>query len=221
MKTKLLIFCLLPLIASSCKKEKEPDPPGIMIDKPFKGQSLKVGESFLVAGTASDASGIKSIQVKLLDADLNNPWVLMNRQYDGLQKVDFSFDCIVEDRLLESGDFWVRVRVYNQQSSYAQEFVEVHVNELEKKLEKLLVITDEYQGDVKVYEQDPDADINKKLLLSHPGNMLFSALSSRYQQFYLGVESGQQELKAYELEGFGNHFSLFVSMPYPFYFCHD
>ncbi len=215
LKTKFLFFFLLLFIGSSCNKNEETDPPKVLINKPFKGQSLKVGESFIVSGSAIDEKGIKSIQVKLLDAELNNPYVLVNRQYDDLLEVDFSFDCIVEDPMLQSGSFWIRVRVYNQQSVFTQEFVEVHLNELEKKLEKVLVITDEYQESIKVYELDRDSGINDQALLNLNGEFLFSALSSPFQQFYLGIEQGQQEMKAYELGEFENTFNVDVSMPYP------
>ena len=185
MRLKIWVFIFsICVFCCNCKKNQDQIPPSIVIQMPLSNSSFNLPNSIRIMGTASDNNLLKNIEIGILNENLSP--VVADVQIE-LNDQEYSFDqtITIDDRLIESGKYYISVKVFDQQNNQSSSFREITLSEIPKKFESLYIVTPTF-GHTNLSSLDSNGVIELKY--SFQGDFQKAIANSRHQYFFIGTD---------------------------------
>ncbi|MEI7596397.1 MAG: DUF4625 domain-containing protein [Bacteroidota bacterium] len=127
---------VLAIFIFSCKKE-ENQKPLISISLPIKNTYFSYGDTIPIKASVSDDSEIKSVEIKLYDA--NNVSMLATIQIDvNAKEIDINRYLVIDNKDIESGEYFVRVSATDNEGESNSALQPVYINEMVRKFSNFI-----------------------------------------------------------------------------------
>ena len=152
LKQVLILILLIGVSFSSCKKEEE-DIPVVDFIKPSENQFITVGDTIDIVFDITSISAIKSIEINLVDLNLKPILKMISyKKLNGSTSGRVSSAMIIDDMFLQSGNYKVMARVYNEKDQ-KDKFQNISISALDQELMGLTILTKQ-PNYVKVWNYD-------------------------------------------------------------------
>ncbi len=178
-----IILMLSICVLNSCHKQDE-QPPSITITTPLNNTSFQIPCVIQVSGIVSDNQGLSKVELSIIDGNSIPVTTTINQNISGNQ---FEYDAqfVINDRLLLSGKYFVKVRVEDEEGNFNSSFNSITLSE----------ITREFVGIYLVSSTNSSTDLNFvdelgncSLKSTLPGVHKVSESNSKHQYIFLGTD---------------------------------
>ncbi len=176
----LVLFVFLALI-HSCKKSEDAGVPVVNMVSPAENEQFNVKDTISVIAEISDKNVITGIQVVLVNEDLT-PVGKSFYRHPNSNSYKLEMEYPIDDSTLESGDYYILVKAENGQK-FKNEYTKIRIVGEALRLEKVIVVTG--SGNQHITVSGIDSTQAVAVLFDVSCNYAASAVSSRFQQFYL------------------------------------
>ena len=176
----LLLFVFL-ILNFSCNKDDRTSIPVVEILSPVDNEIFNVSDTIQVIAIINDEREIRNIQVVLVNEDFT-PVAKTYIRYPNSNNYNLEMEYPIDDSTLESGDYYILVKAENE-SKFKNEYRKIKIVGEPLKLEKVMIVTGEGYQHISVNEIDSSQTVVH--LFDVNCNYTASAVSSRFQQFYL------------------------------------
>lgn len=187
MRSKVISIISLAvfIFLNSCKKDKDTTAPVITITSPNDNSSYNVCDKIVVSGTASDENSLKSVSIKLVDA---NSSVAQNSISVDVSSnsVAFQKDYYLYDIHLETGIYYILVTASDGESD-TRVYRKIQITEVPDRRRGVYVITT--PSSVQTEFNYVDSVFNSSIKFSYSGAYVSSAVSSYHQKFFIATSS--------------------------------
>ena len=174
---KIIFIALGLLFIFSCSKEKDEEPPVIVIDSPTHLQNINSGDTLQILGTISDDKNVQSVRIVLKDNNninaLSTASIELNSPTHNLNVLYF-FD----DIHMETGTYHFNISATDGENTTTK-FIEVFVSGVPKTREGVFIY-DNVASTTSIFRLDNT--FNATLFKSFSGDFLGGAANSYYQQ---------------------------------------
>lgn len=187
MRSKVISIILLPvfIFLNSCKKDKDTTPPVVTVTSPNDNSSYNVYDKIVVSGTASDENTLKSVSIKLVDA--NSATAQNSISVDvSSNSVSFQKDYYLYDIHLETGIYYIVVTASDGVSD-TRVYRKIQITEVPDRRRGVYVIT--APSSLQTEVNYVDSVYNNSLKYSYSGAYVSSAVSSYHQKFFIATSS--------------------------------
>ena len=210
-KMRFKILFIILIACFSCNKNQDQLSPIIVIQMPLSNSSFDLPNSIRVKGRVSDDKQLKNIEIGILDENLSS--VIADIHIE-LSDLEYSFDefITIDDRLIESGTFYISVKAFDQQNNQSSSYQEISLSEIPKKFKSLYVVTPNL-GYTNLVSLDSNGLTELKYSLQ--GSFQKSISNSRHQYFFLATD---QTGTAIESNNFSSQWNVSPYLsPYDFF----
>ncbi len=172
---------ILAILLFACKKEKDKEPPVIVLTSPLENEVFDVNEDIHLDGTISDETAITGAAVSLLDEQGMLAHVTRPIKIKALT-TDIDMDYLLDNIHLESGRYQLRVFASDGvNDSYIVRYVNIRATP--KVLKKIVVTTAVNATQTNLFTVDTTSNaLNANQVFS--GDHLATAVNSYYQLLY-------------------------------------
>lgn len=192
MKKLFFIYILALFALLSCNKDEDTVSPVIDIILPIELSYYNIYDTVNIKTHISDNIAVKSVDIALVNTNFqpvsNNVSYVLNSK-----DVDIVTDIAINDVMLNSGIYYVRVRAsdgINERNVYRA----ININGIVRRFEKIIAITQKQTSLYNIYR----VDSTKQLLFSYNGDFISSAINNNYSQLYV-CGRVNSNLTAYDL----------------------
>ena len=207
----ILIFIVFAFVFLSCNKKEDIISPEIIIEEPLSNSNYNLPVSIVVKGSVSDNNSIKNIKIGLVNENLSNVVPQINIDVNAKQ-YDFEKSIEINDRLIETGTYYISVKSFDHQNNLSSIYREIHLSEIPRFFKSFYIVSSE-NNSTNLLEIDTNGLAEIKFTLI--GNFQNSSANSRHQYVFIGTD---QYGTAFSCDNYNEiwnvnpHFS-----PYPFF----
>ena len=185
MRLKIWVFTfMIYVFCCNCKKNQDQMPPSIVIQMPLSNSSFDLPNSIRIKGIATDNNLLNNIEIGILDENLSaiTPDIRIEPNDQ-----EYSFDEIItiDDRLIESGKYYISVKAFDQQNNQNSSYQEITLSEVPKKFESLYIVVPSF-GQTNLSSLDSNGVTELKYSLQ--GDFQKAIVNSRHQYFFIGTD---------------------------------
>ncbi|MDT8392971.1 MAG: hypothetical protein RQ761_03950 [Bacteroidales bacterium] len=210
--TGVLLFVLLLLFSSSCKKEDDNSPPSVIVDAPLENEVFFSRDTIPLSGSANDDIMLEHIRIVLEDNN-NQPVSTPKYLHPNSRNYVFSFDYIIDEPFLASGEYTLVVSAYDGRNS-SSDYTALQIRGIEREFEKVLLLCRPNNLKTYLYSIDTSGDVKAEKVIDH-GYQASAVNSGRRKLFMIKPEPSA--LYAFDLDDLEGDELLTASPPYPFF----
>lgn len=191
---RLLIFLLISILFSQCKKDEDEEVPQVFFEYPTENQSYKVLDLISLKIRASDNQKLERLSVSLVKA--NGKQLVLSAKSIELNQASYVWETnyLLSDSLLESGNYFLKAEAFDGNNSFSA-FRLIRVEALAKRRIGILAALN-HSSSAEVYEF---SNGQSKLLLHSISTLKEIACNSYDQALWLLPNKGN-EINAYRLK---------------------
>ena len=208
-------FLLMFLFAAffSCNEAEDKTPPLVLISSPTEGSSFQQMDEILIRAQISDNEQIVSVLSNILYSDgetvaINGPVI-----FPTSPNVNFKESILVEDSLLPTGNYFVRIEANDGTNTIAA-FRSIQITGIPKRKLSLMLVTDAGSSS-QLWEDKNDFLFQQTINLGNRHHQ--SIFQARNQELWSAVQDGN-ELSVHnlisKLRSFNQSFTQNFSAPY-------
>jgi hypothetical protein len=173
----LILFTIITLVCSSCKKEDTNNFPIISIEQPNSSVNCNVPCQFTVKGAAESTYGIEFVTVGVLTKDGTPVSAIQKKTFNKETKVSFDFIVNITDVYLTNGTYSLKVSSFNGRV-VKNEFIDVFISTPPLIIENIYLAS-ETAGVVNIYEYSSTGNVLVKTLSSDFGFLFCDSRTER------------------------------------------
>lgn len=208
----VLLFMLLLLFLSSCKKDDDNSPPSVKVDAPDANEAFFSRDTIPVSGSAYDDIRLEHIRIVLQDNN-NQPVSTPKYLHPNSRDYEFSFDYIIDEPFLASGEYTLVVSAYDGRNS-SSVYIALQIRGIEREFEKVLLLCRPNNLKTYLYSIDTSGNVHAEKVLNH--GYQASAINSGRRKLFI-VKPEPSTLYAFDLDDPVGDELLTASPPYPFF----
>lgn len=208
----VLLFMLLLLFLSSCKKEDDRSPPSVTVNTPVQNEVFFSRDTIPVSGSAYDDLMLEHIRIVLQDND-NQPVSTPKYLHPNSRNYVFSLDYIIDEPFLASGEYTLVVSAYDGRNS-SSAYTALQIRGIEREFEKVLLLCRPNNLKTYLYSIDTSGNVQAEKVLDH-GYQASTINSGRRKLFIVKPEPSA--LYAFDLDDLEGDELLTASPPYPLF----
>ena len=130
--TKIQFLFLIIFILCSCKK-KDTIPPVVTINSPFNNEIFQIPCNINIIGSTEDNRNIDRIEIDLVSE--NSASIVQKLEIDvDTSYLEFDISLVINDRLLNSGNYYLNVKSYDENQNLTSSYISLYLNELPRSL---------------------------------------------------------------------------------------
>lgn len=182
-----VVFTVVLLtIIISCNKDDESSPE-IRVKLPLQNQSFVFGDTIFISAEIKDKNQIVSVSVSLVNSSKQEVSPQQYQTYSEKQ-VNINNEIIIDDPLLESGQYFIHIVARNQNNSKSF-FQPIQITGVQRELKGLFIITKPSPQNVSVLLVDSTETVSPFMSVS--GDYLNSDINNKYQKLVIcGSKTG-------------------------------
>ena len=181
-KFSLVLIQILCVLGSCQKQDKIP--PRINVISPLNNTSFQIPCVVQVEGEVHDNQSLSRIEISIVDENLVPVTTAISQNISGDQ-FEFNEQFIINDRLLQSGNYFVKVSVEDEEGNLNSSYSSVFLSEVTRELLGIYLVSSD-QSSTNLSFLDDMGNITLKSTIS--GNHKVSESNSKHQYIFLGTD---------------------------------
>ena len=181
-KFSLVLIQILCVLGSCQKQDKIP--PRINVISPLNNTSFQIPCVVQVEGEVHDNQSLSRIEISIVDENLVPVTTAISQNISGDQ-FEFNEQFIINDRLLQSGNYFVKVSVEDEEGNLNSSYTSVFLSEVTRELLGIYLVSSD-QSSTNLSFLDDMGNITLKSTIS--GNHKVSESNSKHQYIFLGTD---------------------------------
>ena len=183
LKNQFIILFFFIFSIFSCGKE-DTTIPSIIINKPLSNDSFQIPTNINIVGSTWDDNKIDRIEIDVVSE--NSATIIQKIELDAdTNYFEFNISFSLIDRLINSDNYFINVKSFDENDNFNSEYVPVYVNEVPKILQSTYYIIST-NNLTNLYEIDSLNNLHLKC--QKPGNYNISIGNSRHQYLFIGTD---------------------------------
>lgn len=181
--TKIQFLFLIIFILSSCKK-KDTIPPVVTINSPLNNEIFQIPCNINIIGTTDDNRNIDRIEIDLVSE--NSTSIVQKLEIDvDTSYLEFDISLAINDRLLNSGNYYLNVKSYDENQNLTSRYISLYLDELPRSLVARYFLLGN-ENIAHLYELDSSSNLQLKY---HSLENYKSSLINSKHQFLLFINN--------------------------------
>ena len=178
-----LVFIQILCVIFSCQK---PDkiPPRVNINNPLNNTSFQIPCVIQVDGTVHDNQLLSRIEISVVDEYLLPVTTTTTQDISGNQ-FEFNEQFMINDRLLSSGNYFVKVSVEDEEGNSNSSYTDINISEVTRELMGIYLVTSN-QSITNLNFLDDVGNIALKATIH--GSHKVSEANSKHQYIFIGTD---------------------------------
>ncbi len=194
-----LLSVLLFILFYACRKDKDTQPPAIQVSYPLNNASFNAADTIVVKATFTDDKNLEYVSVKLEnDQNVSAAPSKTFNPYTDAYTMQTTY--VLGDVHTPSGKYTLDFVAFDGTNT-KHEFIDIYLNEVPKKLNKVLLITGSTSA-TGIYDFNNG---NPQLLAQFQGNAVNAYADNRNQQLWL--LHNHSEIKLLETSSYSTRWS--------------
>ena len=181
-KFSLVLIQILCVLGSCQKQDKIP--PRINVISPLNNTSFQIPCVVQVEGEVHDNQSLSRIEISIVDENLVPVTTAISQNISGDQ-FEFNEQFIINDRLLQSGNYFVKVSVEDEEGNLNSSYTSVSLSEVTRELLGIYLVSSD-QSSTNLSFLDDMGNITLKGTIF--GNHKVSEANSKHQYIFLGTD---------------------------------
>lgn len=136
---KSLILFLIPLLFFSCKKERDEQPPRVVVEAPYENQTFSTVDTLLVDVQISDNKQLKSLTISLVTDAFEPTGEALSYPISGTS-THLTIDFIIDRPLLDSNPYYLMMQASDGEN-LSSTFVQIQLHAIAREIERFLTVT--------------------------------------------------------------------------------
>ena len=177
----ILFFFIFSIF--SCGKE-DTTIPSIIINKPLSNDSFQIPTNINIVGSTWDDNNIDRIEIDVVSE--NSAAIIQKIELNAdTNYFEFNISFSLIDRLINSDNYFINVKSFDENDNFNSEYVTVYINEVPKILQSTYYIIST-NNLTNLYEIDSLNNLHLKC--QKPGKYNISIGNSRHQYLFIGTD---------------------------------
>ena len=177
----ILFFFIFSIF--SCDKE-DTTIPSIIINKPLSNDSFQIPTNINIVGSSWDDNNIDRIEIDVVSE--NSATIIQKIELCAdTNYFEFNISFSLVDRLINSDNYFINVKSFDENDNFNSEYVPVYINEVPKILQSTYYIIST-NNLTNLYEIDSLNNLHLKC--QKPGKYNISIGNSRHQYLFIGTD---------------------------------
>lgn len=181
-KFSLVLIQILCVLGSCQKQDKIP--PRINVISPLNNSSFQIPCVVQVEGEVHDNQSLSRIEISIVDENSLPVTTAISQNISGDQ-FEFSEQFIINNRLLQSGNYFVKVSVEDEEENLNSSYTSVTLSEVTRELLGIYLVSSD-QSSTNLSFLDDMGNITLKGTIF--GNHKVSEANSKHQYIFLGTD---------------------------------
>ena len=178
-----LVLIQILCVLSSCQKQDK-IPPRINVISPLNNSSFQIPCVVQVEGEVHDNQSLSRIEISIVDENSLPVTTAISQNISGDQ-FEFSEQFIINNRLLQSGNYFVKVSVEDEEENLNSSYTSVTLSEVTRELLGIYLVSSD-QSSTNLSFLDDMGNITLKGTIF--GNHKVSEANSKHQYIFLGTD---------------------------------
>lgn len=173
-KIQFLFFIIFILC---CCNKKDTIPPVITINSPLNNEIFQIPCDINIMGTTEDNRNIDRIEIDLVSE--NSASIVQKLEIDvDTSYLDFDISLAINDRLLNSGNYYLNVKSYDENQNVNSKYISLYLDEIAKSLVARYFLLG---NDNMAHLYELDSSSNLQLMYQSLENCKSSLINSKHQ----------------------------------------
>ena len=178
-----LVLIKILCVMGSCQKQDNA-PPRINVNTPLNNSSFQIPCMVQVEGDVNDNKSLSRIEISVVDENSLPVTTTISQNISGDQ-FEFNEQFIINNRLLPSGNYFVKVRVEDEAENSNSSYTPIALSEVTRELLGIYLVSSD-QSTTNLSFLDDMGNITLKSTIL--GNHKVSEVNSKHQYIFLGTD---------------------------------